>query len=230
MKRVFIIHGWTYSLDKWTRLCEELNKLEIEPVLLKVPGLTEPSQAAWNIDGYVDWLDKQLAGQTKPTVIGHSNGGRIALAYTQKFPDKFEKLILIDSAGVAHNQPKAKAKLGILRNISKVGKALRLDRIPVLKKVFYKVIGARDYMEAPPNMKTTMQNMLAADATMDFSKVTVATTIIWGRDDTTTPLSDGHTLQSAIKDSKLFIIEAARHSPQATQPAEVARIIKEAIT
>src|SRR4051812_31909284 len=98
MKQVFIIHGWTYSLDKWTEICKLLKSRGIEPILLKVPGLTDPSTEVWDIDGYISWLDKRLAGTEKPVVIGHSNGGRIALAYAQRFPERLGQLILIDSA------------------------------------------------------------------------------------------------------------------------------------
>src|SRR5205085_6528900 len=92
MSKVFIIHGWTYSLEKWTELCELLREQGIEPIQLKVPGLAEPSDKVWNIDGYITWLGDQLKGEVKPTIIGHSNGGRIALSYIQKYPGKIGRL------------------------------------------------------------------------------------------------------------------------------------------
>src|SRR5690349_17232860 len=100
MKKVFIVHGWTYSLDKWTEICGLLRNMGIEPIQLRVPGLTEPSDKAWDIDGYVEWLNDKLKDEKNPVVIGHSNGGRISLAFVQKYPNKLGKLILIDSAGI----------------------------------------------------------------------------------------------------------------------------------
>lgn len=227
MKKVFIIHGWTYNLDKWANLVELLKKQNIEAVLLKVPGLTETSDKVWDIDGYVEWLDGKLKAEKAPTVIGHSNGGRIALAYTQKYPGRLKQLILIDSAGVAHNEATRRAKLVTLRTMSKVGKPLA--NIPGIRKAVYKVIGAQDYRQASPNMRMTMQNMLKADSLMDFSKVTVPVTLIWGRDDQLTPLADGQKLQALLAKSELHIIEGARHAPMATNPEPVAAIIMKAI-
>jgi len=222
-KQVFVIHGWTYSLDKWADVTAALKKRGIDVVLLKVPGLTSPSTKTWDIAGYVDWLNKQLKHTEKPIVIGHSNGGRIALAFTQKFPDKIHKLILIDSAGVAHNKLVPRAKLKVLRGVSKAGKAL--SRVPPVKKAFYKIIGAQDYLNAPPNMKRTMQNMLQADQTMNFQAVRVPTTIIWGRDDAITPIKDGRKLEKSIANAKLFTVDNARHAPFFSHPDEVADLI-----
>jgi pimeloyl-ACP methyl ester carboxylesterase len=227
MKKVYIIHGWTYSLDKWTKLVDLLRQHDIQPELLRVPGLTEPSDKVWDIDGYIDWLNGKLKGETHPIVIGHSNGGRIALSYAQKYPDRLGQLILIDSAGLAHNDLLPRAKLATLRTMSKVGKPLA--KVPIVKKGVYKIIGAQDYRKAPPNMKLTMQNMLKADSLIDLSKIKLPVTLIWGRDDTTTPLKDGQTMHTLLAGSSLHIIDDARHAPQATHAQQLAAIIMKAI-
>jgi pimeloyl-ACP methyl ester carboxylesterase len=226
-KTLFIIHGWAYSLDKWTDICIALRARGIEPVLLKVPGLTEPSTEVWDIQGYQAWLDGKLKGHDKPVVLGHSNGGRIALSYAQKYPGRLGQLILVDSAGVAHEETKKRLKLQILKVIAKAGKIF--GKIPVIKKIFYKLIGAQDYMNAPPNMRITMQNMLAADKTIDLSAIQLPLTIIWGQDDAITPLGDGQKINRSIKGSDLHIIIGGRHSPQATHPEQVADIIAKAL-
>lgn len=227
MTKLYIIHGWTYNLDKWKDVSLELKLRDIEPVLLKVPGLTEPSDEVWDIEGYIGWLDEQLKGETRPIVAGHSNGGRIAMSYIQKYPDRIKQLILIDSAGVAHNEKRSVVKLKVLKVIAKVGKIFTF--IPGVRKVFYKLIGARDYLDAPPNMRKTMQNMLKADQNLKLASIDLPVTIIWGRDDTITPLADGQTINKAVKGSKLVVIDGARHAPMATEPVKVADVIAEAI-
>lgn len=227
MSKVFIIHGWSYNLDKWQKLVPLLKARGLEPVLLKVPGLTEPSTKAWDINGYVNWLDQKLAGEKQPVVIGHSNGGRIALAYLQQHSGRFKQLILIDSAGLAHNTLVPKTKLATLRTLSKLGKPLA--RIPVAKKAVYKVIGAQDYNQAPPNMRRTMQNMLVADSTIDLTSIKLPITMIWGRDDTITPLKDGQKMHQLLVGSDLQIINGARHAPMDTHPDQVADIIAKVV-
>jgi pimeloyl-ACP methyl ester carboxylesterase len=226
-QKLFIIHGWTYSLDKWTAVCQLLKDRGFEPVQLRVPGLTEPSKKVWDINGYCDWLETQLKGETKPIVIGHSNGGRIALAYAQRHNDRLGKLILIDSAGIAHTQLVSRLKLSILRFLAAITKPLL--RSARLKGLLYKLIGAKDYFNASPNMKLTMQNMLAADSTIDLAKVQLPVTIIWGREDGITPLADGHKLAAGIAGAQLHIIANARHAPFANHPDVVAELITKAV-
>jgi len=227
MTRVYIIHGWTYNLDKWASLVLELKLRDIEPVLLRVPGLTEPSDKVWDIDSYINWLDDKLKTESRPILIGHSNGGRIAMSYIQKHPGRIAQLILIDSAGVANNETRTLIKLKILKFLAKVGKIFII--VPPVRKLFYKLIGARDYLNAPPNMRATMQNMLHADQSIKFSDIKLPVTIIWGRDDTITPLSNARKIQAGISGSKLEIVDDARHAPMNTQPERVADLIEAAV-
>ena len=227
MNRVFIIPGWTYNLDKWTYCLAQLRAQGIDAVVLPVPGLTAPSDKVWDIDGYVKWLGEQLKGIPKPTVLGHSNGGRITLAYAQANPGRIGQLILLDAAGVPHEQLLRRMKLGILRSISLLGKPVR--RVPLLRKVFYRLIGAADYNQAPDNMKRTMRNMLAANKTIRFQDIDTPTTLIWGSQDEQTPLRDGKFMAKTMPHASLHVIKGARHAPQATHTDQVVAIIKDAL-
>lgn len=227
VKKVYILHGWTYSLDKWTGFCEQLRAAGYDPVQLRVPGLTAPSKKVWDIDGYVEWLTQALKDEKHPVVIGHSNGGRIALAYAQKYPDHIEQLILIDSAGVVDNDFIRKAKLKTLRGLSKAGKPLA--KIPGVKKVAYKLIGAQDYRDALPNMKQTMQHMLDANKHIKLKQINVPSTLIWGRDDSYTPLSDGQTMANELPHATLHIIDGARHAPFFTHTPQTVKLVVEAL-
>src|SRR5689334_2085271 len=122
--KVFILHGWTYELDKWDVFLAELKRRGVETVQLKVPGLTEQSDKAWDINDYIEWLDSKLQGESAPIVLGHSNGGRIALAYAQEYPHKIKQLILLDSAGVPQNSRGKNIKRVALKAAAKTGKIL----------------------------------------------------------------------------------------------------------
>lgn len=221
--KLFVVHGWTYDLGKWTEQCAALHERGIEAVLLKVPGLTAPSDQVWTIDGYVQWLHEQLANEKSPIVLGHSNGGRIALKYLAKYPSGFRRLILLDSAGVPVQSAVKKLKLKFVLVVSKVASPLKA--IKPLKKVVYKLLKAQDYDNAPEHMKRTMSNMLAADKTIDFASIAVPVDIIWGSNDTVTPLWMGRYIQSHIAGATLQIVDGARHAPQATHVEQVADML-----
>ncbi|HLB66657.1 MAG TPA: alpha/beta hydrolase [Candidatus Saccharimonadales bacterium] len=222
--KIYIIHGWSYNLDKWSNFSSLLKQNGLEPVMLKVPGLTKPGNKVWDINGYVKWLDGELRNEAHPVVIAQSNGGRIALAYALANPGKIKQLFLIDSAGMADKRLLRKIKLKVLFILSKLGKPL--SKINLVRKVFYKIIGAQDYDRASPAMRKTMQNMLNADKNLDLKAIQMPVTLIWGRDDTITPLKDGQKMNGRIKGSNLFVIDDAKHAPQATHSDEVVDIIK----
>jgi pimeloyl-ACP methyl ester carboxylesterase len=98
-----------------------------------------------------------------------------------------------------------------------------------LKKAFYKLLGESDYKNASQNMKQTMINLLNSDKSLKPENIQTPTLIFWGKEDKITPVSDGRLLNRLIKNSEFFLIDNAHHSPQATNPEEVAEIIYEYI-
>ena len=179
-KTLYIIHGWTYSVEPWNKTIKLLNdNYKIKVKMLHVPGLTDPSKKVWNIDEYVKWADSLLPEDA--VVLGHSNGGRILLNLLSRQPARVSHLILLDAAGVYEPSKKR----DILRAISQLFAPLK--QIKVLRKLLHRIIGAGDYEKAPENMKKTLTNILDSDRQLDISKVKVKTDILWGELDTITP-------------------------------------------
>lgn len=227
VKTIYLLHGWTYNTTKWKALQTKLEKVKISAVLLRIPGLTDPIDRAYTIDDYGNWLDMELPKDERAVLVGHSNGGRLALHFAQKFPLRVEHLFLIDSAGIYHDDLFSKLKRGSFRLAAKIGK--RFTQSPVARSLLYKFARESDYQNASPIMKQTMKNLLASDTALYLEKISVPTTIIWGEKDTTTPLVDGLLMHAKIKNSSLYTISEASHSPQFTHPEKVAQIIVDKI-
>lgn len=224
MKKIIILHGWTKTLDKWQNFLDILKEKEIKADLLKIPGLTGNLEKVWELTDYVNWL-KNIIDKEKDKVIliGHSNGGKIALSFTNLFPNKVEKLILIDSAGIYHNEFSLRIKRIAFKTIAKIGK--KLTSSEMFKNLLYKLARESDYKDLDNNTRQTMINLISTDLKPILSQVKISTLIIWGKEDKITPLSDGLLMNQLIKNSKLEIIKDARHSPQFTHPLEVANTI-----
>ena len=223
--KIIILHGWTKNLDKWNDFIKELDKKKMEYDFPKIPGLTKTLDKVWTLQDYVSWL-KNIVGDEKVILIGHSNGGRIAIAFTNQYPQKVEKLILIDSAGIYHNELPLKIKRIVFKTIAKIGKKITPSKI--LKNLLYKVAQESDYKDLEENTKQTMINLISSDLKSILNQIKIPTLIIWGKEDKITPLSDGILMNSLIKNSKLSIVEG-KHSPYFTNPTEVAEIIYEFI-
>lgn len=222
-KELYIIHGWTYSIEPWTAVVSILRSKGVIVHQLRVPGLTSESDVVWDIDRYVEWLHNELADVPEPIVLGHSNGGRIALNYLKKYPGSFRKLILLSAAGVnVSNQ-----KISLKRRVFKIGATILkpLKYIPGVRKVLYRVIGGSDYDRAPEHMKKTLQNMLESDKNLDLSDIDTQTAILWGRADTTTPLAQGRKMAHDLPNATLQEFDGWAHAPYITHPNELAEAI-----
>ncbi len=228
MKKIFILHGWAYSTEKWGPFIRLLNKAGFDIKLLKIPGLTAKIDRPWNLNDYVRWLKEEIdRDKDRRIVIGHSNGGRLALALASKYPNLISHLILINSAGIHHDNVSLRIKRNVFKNIAKIGKMFTSSK--KLRNLLYKIAGETDYRVAEENVAKTMVNLISSDLTQSLSKVKASTLIIWGEKDkhNQTPLSDTRLMNRLIKNSKLRIVKEAKHSPQFTHPKEVLEFIRE---
>lgn len=226
-KKIFLVHGWTYSLAKWDSLISELKARGFEPVLLKVPGLSQPSDEVWNVEKYVEWLRGKVGQEEDLIIGGQSNGGRMIMAYDVKYPGQIKHMFLIASSGIYHDSKKLSLKRKVFKFIAKLLKPFLKG---VTRRVMYRLIGAPDYGNAKPNMRETMKNVTEYDKTFDITKVSAPTTLIWGEKDYATPLEDAHKIKDRLQNpGELHVFEGVKHSPQGSKPVEVAEIMKSTI-
>ncbi|MBQ3474207.1 alpha/beta hydrolase [Candidatus Saccharibacteria bacterium] len=217
MADLYIVHGWTYTVEPWRKTLELLRENGISVKMLRVPGLTEDSKKVFTIEDYVKWVNKEIPDGA--IALGHSNGGRILLNLCAKKPEKLKYLILLDSAGIY--EPSTKKK--IVEKLAKLGKPFK--KVPLIDKAFHKVTGSTDYSKAPENMKETLRNMLASDKDLDFSKVTTNTFILWGKKDTTTPPRQATTMYEKLPNAELKFYTNWTHAPYISNPDELARAL-----
>ncbi len=223
-QKIFLLHGWTYSTEKWAPFVDLLKQKESEPVMLEIPGLTAPLDEVWTVDNYVEWLKKIVDNEKeKVLLLGHSNGGRISMAFALKYPEKVSKLILIDSAGIYHNELSLRLKRFVFGTLAKAGK--KIKNIQAIRSIFYRFVREHDYEKANPKLRETMKNLITSDLSASLEKITVPTLIIWGEQDKITPLTDGKLMHELIKNSLFHVVKDARHSPQLTHPKEVVKHI-----
>lgn len=217
MPTLYIIHGWTYTVEPWAKTIALLEKHGLKVKMLNVPGLTSPSEKIWTIDDYVKWADKNIPDGA--VALGHSNGGRILLNLCAKKPNKLKRLILLNSAGI-YEPSKRKT---VIKTVAKIGRPLK--NVPLINKVFHRLTGSGDYGRAPKNMKKTLTNMLDSDKHLDLSLVTTKTCILWGKKDTVTPPRQAEKMVASLKNAKLKIFDDWTHAPYISHPQELAKAI-----
>lgn len=217
MADLYIIHGWTYTVEPWKNTLKILRDNGISVKMLHVPGLTEKSDKVYTIQDYVEWADENIPDGA--VALGHSNGGRILLNLCADNPEKLKYLILLDAAGVY--EPSARKK--IVEKVAKIGKPLK--KVPLIDRAFHKITGSTDYSRAPENMKQTLANMLASDKDLDFGEITTKTFILWGKKDTTTPPRQATTMYEKLPNAELKFYANWTHAPYISSPEELARAL-----
>ena len=214
---LYVIHGWTYKTAAWEEVVESLKKLGLNAKLLKVPGLGTASKKVWTIQDYVDWANREIPDNA--IALGHSNGGRILLNMLAQNPEKLSGVILLDAAGIYEKSRKRTLMEAAAKTFAP------LKKIPLLRKIFHRLIGANDYENAPENMKKTLHNMLESHKVLELSKITTKAQIIWGEDDKITPLRQGKKMHELLKNSQLIIKRGWGHSPYFEHKDALARQI-----
>lgn len=222
MTKVFILHGWTYSTESWRPIVDALRSRGADVALLEIPGLTDGTNPVWTLDTYVEWLKDKIPNDEPVVLIGHSNGGRISIAFSAKYPQRVAKLILLDSSGIPAKGLRA-LKNSIFKIIAKTGRVvINSER---LRDALYKFARVGDYHKATPEMRQTMANLLSVDLSSVLHTIQCPTLIIWGAHDKTTPLSDGKLMHKGIKGSQMIVLPDARHSPHITHTKKVLAIL-----
>jgi pimeloyl-ACP methyl ester carboxylesterase len=217
MADLYIVHGWTYTVEPWKKTIELLRERRISVKMLHVPGLTEESKKEFTIEDYVKWADAEIPDGA--VALGHSNGGRILLNLCATKPDKLKYLILLDAAGIY--EPTLKKK--VVEKVAKLGKPFK--KVKIIDKVFHRVTGSTDYSRAPENMKKTLANMIESDKNLDFSKVETKTFILWGKKDTTTPPRQATEMYEKLPNAELKFYANWTHAPYISSPDELARAL-----
>jgi dienelactone hydrolase len=183
-----------------------------------------------------------LAGRVQRpfTLIGHSMGGAVALAYTAAYPQRVSRLVVVDAAGVLHRSVYAEF-LGRMAAQRAIGMdspwfddvmraiQLRAENWPIHADLVLERAGVRRrFFGGDPNAIAAV-----ALAEHDFSAALPAikapTLVIWGATDQIAPLRTGQALASAIRGARLVVLEGVAHAPQIEAPQRFNPIVLEEI-
>lgn len=209
---VLFLHGWGASGRSFSGLLDTVGEkyFTLAPDLPGFGGSEEPDEPM-GVDGFVDAAIAFLAQwQPKKVILfGHSYGGRmcIKLCARKSLPFVIEKIVLFDAAGIL---PHRSFGYHVKVKTYKLGKLL-LKPFPALLKKFQAGRGSADYNAASPVMRGCLVKAVNEDLEPLLPQVSAPTLLIWGENDTATPLSDGKKMEKAIPDAGLVIIRGGSH-------------------
>jgi pimeloyl-ACP methyl ester carboxylesterase len=228
-KPVVILHGWGDDSRSWQKFAAELAK-HYDVVVPDLPGFgnSQAPQAPWGLDEYAKMVATflQKLGVKPYAILGHSNGGAIAIRGLGNHMLKAEKLLLLSSAGI---RGEYKGRNKALRLITKTGKLLSAPLPKATKQRLrvkvYKSVGSD--MLVAEHLQETFKKVVADDVRTDAGRIKLPTLIIYGDKDTQTPLSYGRTYHELIKGSKLEVLNGIDHFVQLNAAPMILKLVKD---
>lgn len=213
---VIMLHGWGASIESLKPVLNYLSKY-FKTYAIDLPGFgkSEEPANAWSVSDYSAVLEEFIK-QFKidnPILMGHSNGGRVIIHFSAKSEISIRKIILIDSAGIKPRRPlKYYIKVYSFKLLKK------LLTLPLLKKHSAALLekarsmyGSSDYSKASPVMRQTLVRLVNEDLRHCLPEIKCPVLLIWGENDTATPVSDGKLMEKLIRDAGLVVFKNAGH-------------------
>ena len=245
---VILIHGLGGSIDDWKNTIPALAD-DFHVLAFDLPGFGKSDKGSqdYSPTRYAQ-LARFLADHYFPDksyhIVGHSMGGAIALRFAAQRPLRFQRLVLIDVAGILHPQVISKFQAGsALENTSGVhqtrGFAERLsgrileqvDRLPISPiDIANSALGRDNVLMGGPARIAALE-LAGEDFSNAVTTVTEPILILWGDSDMTAPLRTGRVLSARMPHARLEIIADSGHEPMRDQPERTnALILKHLLT
>lgn len=227
---IVMMHGWGCdhtTLASIRKIAEQ--GLHVYNIDLPGHGASDEPDTVWGVADYADAIEEFMAENkiTDPILLGHSFGGRVAIVLSSRL--RIRKNVFVDAAGI---KPRRKPSY-YLRVYSY--KALRriLPLVAGKKKAgeiidrYRKKAGSSDYNNSTPMMRAIMSRCVNEDLKHLLPSVKASTLLIWGENDTATPLSDGETMERLIPDAGLVKFPGCGHYSFLDNPLGFKAVFKE---
>ncbi len=238
---VILIHGLGASADIWMHNIHALsgNHRVYVPDLMGF-GRSDIPGGSFTPTDYVHFINDFLKALKidHAVLVGQSLGGGIALLYTIRFPEKVERLVLVDNAGFGYET------IWTLRwmSLPVIGKLMSFPtRMGV--KIFFQLAVRNpaviteeliaiyyEHFNRPGQQAFMLrlirsiigikgiQREILAPVLENLQKVIQPTLIIWGEHDRVLPLTHAYYGKEKIKGSELRIFPDCGHIPFFEQP------------
>jgi 3-oxoadipate enol-lactonase len=230
---IIFLHGYPFDKTMW-RLQLDFFKSTHRLITIDIRGFGKSKDeiSILSIDLFAEDLVLLMNKLTinKAIVCGLSMGGYIALNAINRFPGRFEALILCDTQCIADTTEVKQKRYKTIDEINENGTMHFNENF--IKSVFYK-----DSIENQKELVQQLKSIVFANSKhiivqgltalaertetcSTLNMITVPTLIICGREDAVTPLVQSEFMHAAIRGSILHVMDKAGHVSNLEQPLE----------
>lgn len=211
---VVLLHGWGCDLHIFDPIVPELEQ-NFTVYRFDFPGFGQSPEpaAVWDTEAYGRMTEEFLRALDirHPILIGHSFGVRVIIRMAARIAAR--KLIFTGGAGIPPVRP-----LSYYVKVYTYKTVKRLAQLPILNRLladtmarYKKKAGSADYQKASDTMRGVLVKAVNEDLRPLLSGIKTPTLLIWGDQDTATPLRDGQTMEKLIPDAGLVVLKGGTH-------------------
>ncbi len=211
-----MLHGWGAHSGLVFPLAERLIPLGYHVYVPDLPGFGESAlpPAAWSVHDYAAFVVKYMDAHGLDTVnlFGHSFGGRLGLILGAEYSERLVKMVLADAAGVRpQSSTQGDLRLNVYKFVRDGLASLGMKGLSEqLREWYVNRYGSADY-KAAGALREIFVRVVNEELLPYAARVKVSTLLLWGENDTDTPVSQGQTLEKTIPDAGLVVFPNAGH-------------------
>lgn len=212
---LIMLHGYNGSFECWYPYTMRDLGAERRVIAPDLPGNGLSGRLGEHtLESYAEFVVALMdaLGVEQADLLGHSMGGQVAIATAWRFPERFRRLVLVDSSGLPELvRPQWLAPIRMLSD-----SCMRHVRLyPMYVRIGLRARAAREglYLLRRKSISRHLKSVLAP------------TLIIWGSRDRVVPLEHGAFMARHIPSARLAVIRGAGHMPFYQKPEEFKRLV-----
>lgn len=192
-------------------------------------GKSDRVMLKYRVGTYVDFLDKFMSELKidKASIVGNSLGGWVAALTAMKYPNRVEKIVLADAAGL-------KPAAVDLAQIYALNYSTRDEVKQLVKLVFYNqlLFGSDAFIEQSMAVRVSANDGYTINSLIESIKrdedflngrlgeIKKPTLIVWGKQDGLLKVTDGEQMKREIAGSELIVFDECGHVPMVEKAAD----------
>ena len=246
---LLLIHGYTASTYVWKSAAPMLAENGFHVIAIDLLGFGYSEKPSWfdySIQSQARMVSRFMnrVGIGRAVIVGSSYGGAVAATLALDYPERVEKLVLVDAVCNDELKNHPILKLASIRGLGEILTPFLADSKTFMRFRMHGTLAPENHhlitqdrvdsivrplaaADGHHSLLATSRNWDANHIEEDANLINQQTLIIWGENDKVIPIRNGHKLHDAILNSRLVVLTNCGHVPMEEKPEIFSELVTE---